>query len=442
MAAIDIKSFFPQSPTPAVTTNGTHKLPAVIALEKSRAREAAIYEWEQDLAGFIQTVKREVPEVDRDRMAEELERAIVEHYAPPAWLELSTEEREASLAVVLDGFWPPVKQLLLPETNEDKIKPLTLDQLYGVIDEWDRRPWVWDGILPHSSLSLIVGKSETGKSTLIYALIYSIVKGLDFFGRQCEQGRVLYLAGDPMSEIVAGKTFRNLGLEDGVIVVPDALVMNPTGMPQLREIVKNFRPSLVVGDTLAATIQIDTDKYGQSYQAQQPLTKMARDFGPNFLMSHHSQKSAVDSYSVIDAALGSVGVAAVASSRMGTRMYRRGGEKYYTFEMSNLRIGRPLEGEWIVSKHESGLVELNGLWKTRTVALDRENIIKTLQKRDEPIAKRTLWQDLRPKPRWDAFNDALDELVVARRIVCGRGKNGAVTFALAGVNLDDVFKDF
>ncbi len=301
---------------------------------------------------------------------------------------------------------------------EDEIlKPLNLGQLYDLCDEWDRQPWVWDGILPHSSLSLIVGKSETGKSTLIYALLYAVVKGLTFFGRQCEQGRVLYLAGDPMSEVVAGKTFRGLGLDrdDGVMVLPGALASNPSGLKQLRDIIQAFKPAIVVGDTLAATVEIDTDKYGQSQKAQHPLVKIARDFKPNFLMSHHSQKSAIDSYSVIDAALGTVGVAAVASTRMGTRLHRRKGDRFYTFEMSNLRIGQPIEGEWIVRKQPNGLMEFGGLWRTHSVALDKDAIVAALQRRGS-MTKRTLWAELRPKPKWEPFNDALDELFVARRI--------------------------
>ena len=316
------------------------------------------------------------------------------------------------------------------EPPEEKISVLRLSQLYSIIDEWDRRPWVMDGVLPHSSVSIIVGKSETGKSTDVYSLTYHVVTGTEFFGRQCERGRVIYLAGDPMSEVVAGKTFRALGLEDDVMVIPDALVMYPTGMEQLRAIVKEFRPSLIVGDTLAATVELDVDKYGESYRAQMPLTRLARDFGPNFLMSHHSQKSAIDSYSVIDAALGSVGVAAVASTRMATKLHRRKGHKYYTFEMSNLRIGKPLEGEFIVHKLEDGLVELAGLWTVQNTAMDKTAITEVLSRQAEPMAKRTLWQELRPKPRWDPFNDALEELLAESKISIQSGPRGGQLFSL------------
>src|SRR6266851_472049 len=320
---------------------------------------------------------------------------------------------------------------------EDEIlKPLNLGQLYDLCDEWDRQPWVWDGILPHSSLSLIVGKSETGKSTIIYALLYAVVKGLTFFGRQCEQGRVLYLAGDPMSEVVAGKTFRGLGLDrdDGVMVLPGALASNPSGLKQLRDIIQAFKPAIVVGDTLAATVDIDTEKYGQSQKAQHPLVKIARDLGPNFLMSHHSQKSAIDSYSVIDSALGTVGVAAVASSRMGTKMYRRGKERFYTFEMSNLRIGQPIEGEWIVKKYDNGLMELDGLWRTHSVALDKDAIVAALQEHgDDWIAGRTLWQETSPKPKYGVFMQALRGLVKEKAVETDKrpGKGGGYLYRKA-----------
>ena len=315
-----------------------------------------------------------------------------------------------------------------------QLKMLDLGQLYDLVDEWDRQPWVWEGILPRASLSLIVGKSETGKSTLLYRLIYCIIRGLDFFGRKCERGRVLYLAGDPISEVVAGKTFREMGLArtDALRVVPGALVGSPTGMQDLRRWVSELRPTLVVGDTLAATVPIDTDKYGQSYQVQQPLTQIAREFSPNFLMSHHSQKSAIDTYSVIDSALGSVGVAAVASTRMGTKLHRRGGQKYYTFEMSNLRLGTPIEGEWIVTKTEAGMMELEQLWESRSQNLDKEMILKTLEKRtvDHPMAERTLWQQTYPKPKWGPFKEALEELLNTLQVRRTAGKRGGQLYQL------------
>jgi hypothetical protein len=321
----------------------------------------------------------------------------------------------------------------LPEAST-QLKMLDLGQLYDLVDEWDRQPWVWEGILPRASLSLIVGKSETGKSTLLYRLIYCIIRGLDFFGRKCEQGRVLYLAGDPISEVVAGKTFRDMGLArtDALRVVPGALVGSPTGMKDLRGWVADLRPTLVVGDTLAATVQIDTDKYGQSYQVQQPLTQIAREFSPNFLMSHHSQKSAIDTYSVIDSALGSVGVAAVASSRMATRLHRRNGQNYYTFEMSNLRLGTPIEGEWIVNKAENGMMDLDVLWASRSQNLDKEVLLKTLEKRtvEHPMAERTLWQQTYPKPKWGPFKEALEELVNTKQVRRSAGKRGGQLYQL------------
>lgn len=331
-----------------------------------------------------------------------------------------------------DGVRPDLEELArkairarvqLPSpAKEEPVKPLPmveeleLGELYTLIDEWDRQPWVWEGILPHASLSLICGKSETGKSTFVYSLIYAIVTGTEFLGRKCEQGKVLYLAGDPASEIVLGKLFRSLGITRGITVLRGALVAEEHGMKRLRETIKRVQPILVVADTLAATVQLDTDKYGQSVQTQQPLSQMAREFKPNFMMSHHSQKSAMDTYSVIDAALGSVGVAAVASTRMQTRMYRKKGERFYTFEMSNLRIGQPLEGEMIMTKDQSGLVVQGEMWRDTTSAIDKQAILDALAKYPLGLNKRTLKGETRPILKPAPFYDALDELLKEGKI--------------------------
>lgn len=397
--------------------------------EAENARKAGIYEWERQLADLVGLSLKREPDISEDRLVLDIIGLVLEEpdsgWQPPPWLNMTPSEVEGSIVKTITEI-VKAREAAKPKPKEDveeKIQVLNLTDLYSIIDEWERRPWVMDGILPHASLSLIVGKSETGKSTIIYALIHAIATGAEFFGRQCEQGRIVYLAGDPMSEVVAGKTFRNLGLTEGITVVPGALAANSTGMEQLRRLVEREKPSLVVADTLAATILIDVDKYGQSYHAQQPLSKIARDFGPNFLMSHHSQKSAIDSYSVIDAALGSVGVAAVASTRMATKLHRRKGEKFFTFEMSNLRIGRPIEGEWIVEKNEAtGLVSLSSLMRNRKLSLDKDLVIAVLMKLGT-VAKRTLWSEMRPKPKWDAFNDALDELFVEGKIQSFEEKN-------------------
>lgn len=362
-----------------------------------------------------------LPEAGEDALAEEMSKRAL-------------QGAKLFCEVCLPAVREPTDLILPPEPE---MRPMSLGSLYDLVDEWDRQPWVWEGILPRASLSLIVGKSETGKSTLIYGLIYAIVRGQKFFGRRCEQGRVLYLAGDPVSEVVAGKTFKAMGLgpDEGVQVVAGALVGQTDGMRKLRGWVRDFRPTLVVGDTLAATVQIDVDKYGQSYQVQQPLTQIAREYFPNFLMAHHSQKSAIDTYSVIDAALGSVGVAAVASTRMATKMYTRQGKKYFTFAMSNLRLGQPLEGEYLVYKTEDGRIELGDLWNQRALNLDRELIVKVLERQDEPIAERTLWSEIFPKPKWAPFKTALLAMVEDSTVTCQlRHKKGGGKLYSLSVN--------
>lgn len=311
------------------------------------------------------------------------------------------------------------------------LRPLGLGKLYELYAEWKQRPWVWAGILPRGSLSLFVGKSESGKSTLVYALIYCIIRGLEFLGRLCEPGRVLYLAGDPASEWVAAETFAALGLtqDDPVMVLCDALVGNPHAWPQFRQIVADFKPTLIVLDTLGAAVNLDTDKYAQSVQAQQPLTKLAREFDPNILSLHHSQKAAVDAYNVVDAALGSVGVAAVASTRMVARMYRRGKMSYHTFEMSNLRIGQPIEGEWILEKDEAGMVSLGTLWADRESNLFEEAILKVVGDAADEITQTDVRDRIGMKLSRGMLGKKLAELVREGKLDVSR--RGAKKYRLA-----------
>jgi hypothetical protein len=431
-------------PTPPQTSQSWEEPPqrAAAALPAPQNREYLIAHWQGQL---LNVAKRLVGEV---KTPEELADWIMMEAAknggprqalqrPPDLKDLDDNECEGIYAVVAKKAWAERPQVpaIAPagagvpyEDREEPLKAHTLGELYTLYDEWERQPWIWDGILPSSSLSLIVGKSETGKSTIICGLIHAIAKGLNFFGRACRKGRVLYLAADPGSEFVAARTFRRLGLDpqDEVRTVIGALVGRRDGFAELRAIVADFQPLLIIADTLGATVPIDTDKYSQSYQSQQPLNQMARQYGLNCLCAHHSQKAALDTYSVIDAALGSVGVAAAASTRMGTKMYRRKGEKFFTFEMSSLRIGKPIDGEWVVRLNDNGLMELDRLWKTKNLELDTEQIVVLLERRGEPMAKRTLWQDLSPKPKWQPFNEAVEALVSKGTIIRekGQGRKG------------------
>jgi hypothetical protein len=127
---------------------------------------------------------------------------------------------------------------------------------------------------------------------------------------------------------------------------------------------------------------------------------------------------------------------------MGTKMYQRHGKKFYTFAMSNLRIGQPLEGEYIVVKKENGEMVLDGLWSKRSSAMDQEVIIKALERESEPMAERTLWQSIFPKPKWQPFKQALETLIENGKVNLEkrRGKGGGKLYSLT-VNQSSDYKD-
>jgi hypothetical protein len=101
--------------------------------------------------------------------------------------------------------------------------------------------------------------------------------------------------------------------------------------------------------------------------------------------------------------------------------------------MSNSRLGNALEGEWIVAKRENGLMELDGLWGQKAAAMDRELIIKALERQTEPISGRTLWQEIFPKPKWAQFKPALEAAIDAGQIKVDKkpGKGGGKVYTLA-----------
>ena len=331
--------------------------------------------------------------------------------------------RLASNSVAPEALWGEIAQAAqrwgAPSGHERGLPMMELGQLYAHYERWMAQEWVWDGILPRASVSLLVGKSESGKSTIIYRLIAAVARGEEFFGRRTCAGPVIYVAGDPVSEFVAARTFQELGLGDGdrVQVFAGALVATENGIARLAEAVRGCSPVLVVLDTLGTAVPIADSGSAQSVRAQQPLVTLARESGANLLLSHHSQKALIETYSVIDSALGTVGIAAVASTRMGTKLRkRRGRGVFYTFEMSKLRVGNPLEGEHVVVLLPGGRMELRGTWGESAAQWLDEDVERVIRAAGEPITRNQARLRLPYKAHTADVDDALLRLVAAFRV--------------------------
>ena len=141
------------------------------------------------------------------------------------------------------------------EEWEDWIKDLNDDfPEFEVIDDLDDipppDPVMIDGILRVGHKVCIAGPSKAGKSFLMIELALAVSEGMDWLGRKCRQGRVLYLNLE-----VAEKSFR-WRLRD----VKNAMGIH--GRLSRNLVIWNLRGRVVPMDKLVAKIERRIDKFG------------------------------------------------------------------------------------------------------------------------------------------------------------------------------------
>ena len=108
--------------------------------------------------------------------------------------------------VVLAKCRSTLPKLLAVEIVEDDEVPVKKKRF--VIEPWDTPDFnpdgnddLVDGLLSQSSLSVLYGPSNSGKTFQAMALAFAVATGSEFYGRQARQGRVVYLAAEGAANI-------------------------------------------------------------------------------------------------------------------------------------------------------------------------------------------------------------------------------------------------
>lgn len=140
--------------------------------------------------------------------------------------------------------------------------------------------------------TLLAAREKAGKSTLLGQAVAAFSRGDEFLGSVCGPGRVIWYAIDE----AVGDAVRRLALlaADGDSVV----VMSQKPTPeQLRLHIEEFRPSLIVIDTLtellAGILQSDRDAMDMA-RALGPYMSVLRDTGTAAVLVHHATKDGRD----------------------------------------------------------------------------------------------------------------------------------------------------
>jgi len=161
------------------------------------------------------------------------------------------------------------------------------------------RDYVIKGMLAPGQVACIFGQPGEGKSVLAPHLAYAVAQGRRVFGQRTTQGAVLYVAAEDEAGMVQrvralrerhGKA-PNFRLVTGISALVGATDAQTDDMAALLQHVEEHRPSLIVVDTLAASISgLDENAAKDMDRIVKAMRGLTR-FGAAVVIVHHSPKS-------------------------------------------------------------------------------------------------------------------------------------------------------
>ena len=150
---------------------------------------------------------------------------------------------------------------------------------------------VVEALIPEASICLAAGDSGLGKSAWAYQLGMCVASSKPFLGHSVKQGPVLYIDLENGREGILGVT-RALAKHLGVADLPkDFLLLSERdNLYALSSIVAEYRPALVVVDSLRAFRPEAEEKPTYAARLLNDLRDIAKKYTVAFLLIHHIKK--------------------------------------------------------------------------------------------------------------------------------------------------------
>jgi hypothetical protein len=170
---------------------------------------------------------------------------------------------------------------------------------YGVVSlrefesQYNAAPesYVVEGLIPEASVNIAAGDSGLGKSPWAYQMGLCVASGIPFLGHQVQQGTVLYLDMENGRTGIL-ETNRSLIRHLGIPQLPENfyLLTEREELFNLEQIIKEFRPVLVVVDSLRAYRPDAEQKNDNAAHMMNDLRGIARAEKAAFFIVHHIKK--------------------------------------------------------------------------------------------------------------------------------------------------------
>lgn len=163
----------------------------------------------------------------------------------------------------------------------------------------DYTEWLVPEILTANELFLLAAGPRAGKSLLAMTLAKAVAEGSEFLGRPTTQGSVVYVCMED-NDTKLKEREQAQGWGEG-LPVAWLQKFKLSELPQLREVVEELDPRLVVIDTLSRVKDSSiSESSAEMSQLLEPLQEMARDLECCVLLIHHTGKVNLDNADTID----------------------------------------------------------------------------------------------------------------------------------------------
>lgn len=175
------------------------------------------------------------------------------------------------------------------------LETITLEDIVAV----PPTQWLIDGALPKDGIALLSGLPGVGKTWLSLSLALNVCAGGSWMGRKAQEGRVLYLDEENATSLLSERlrklsyTYGSPGADKLRFLVSKGMSFsNPEKLKELRALIDEFRPSLIIVDSLVRVHSGEENSSGDMSRVFLEMRKLINDFSLCFLLLHHESKMA------------------------------------------------------------------------------------------------------------------------------------------------------
>jgi hypothetical protein len=236
--------------------------------------------------------------------------------------------------------------------------------------------WVIEGILPEGCY-MLAARPKVGKSWLALQACLGVAYGEPVLDREVKQGVAIYLALEDNERRLQSRLhiLRPLGYNTPSLrLYTNWKRFNEGGVEELVALIKEYKPRLVVIDTLAK-VRPTTGRnnvYESDYGALAPITEVANRFRTTVLIVHHNRKGKAET-DPLEQVSGSLGLSGAVDGVLVIDGNR--GDPTYTLSL----IGRDIPNdEDLAISFSGGHWTLLGSAKQVFVSQERQDIMQLL----------------------------------------------------------------